>query len=223
MSDEPKSLILPDPEQPELLPQFDGLFSETEEHGVFTGERLFKRRPDTYKAVVVLLGQGLGVKHIAKLLSVSPATVLAVRDREGASVEAVKEHLAKVANAGATLAGEAIVERLATLRAEFLDTKDLKELGVIFGILTEKGQLLAGQPTARVEVSDLKRPEHDDFNAYIRALPQANVSAVVTPATHLDGKISGAKEAGQPGDQAAAPDASPDQARAPGTDAASDV
>lgn len=213
-------------EQGELLPRPAGFFfSDLESKGDFTGERLFQQRPDTYRAAVVLLGQKMGVIQIGKLLRVSPNTIIAVRDREGVSIDIVKEHLARTAHAGATLASEGIVVALNRIsqRAEQLDVKDLKDLAVVYGILVQNGQLLAGQPTARVELTELQRPGHEDFNEYIRNLPQAN-------ATHLGGEKLALKEATiEPtttaGEPASGPAGSPDQVPSDraGTDGQSDV
>lgn len=193
MSDAAPSFLTP-PEQkaqPELLPTTaaDSFFGELENKGEFTGERLFQQRPDTYKAIVVLLGQKLGVIRIGKLLGVSPNTVMAVRDREGATVDIVKEHLARVAHAGATLASEGMLEALNNIlqHPDCLAVKDLKDLAVVYGILVQNAQLLSGQPTARLEVST--KPEHDDWNAYVASLKSAHPAE-----THLEGEKSGGKE-----------------------------
>jgi hypothetical protein len=186
---EQQSLMMPDERQPELLPTRDPVFGDLERRGDFTGDRLFQQRPDTYKAVVVLLGQGIGVIKIGKLLSVSPNTVMAVRDRERLPIEIVRDHLARVAMDGATLASEAMRDGLSAVagRADKLEVKDLRDLAVLYGILVEKAQLLSGQPTARVQVEELKPAEHDAFNDYLRALKPAKV-------IHLEGETSGEKE-----------------------------
>lgn len=186
------SLLAPDDGQYDMFKTNRRLFfEELENMGEFTGERLIKKRPDTYKAIVVLLGQGVGVIRIGQLLGVSPNTVLAVRDREGSSIDIVKEHLAKVAHNGAALAGEGLVDQLSKLLAKAggkdyptLDVKELKDLAVIFGIFTTNGQLLAGEPTSRVEVSDFsKTSPQEAFNAYIESLKPAKAThlAVETP------------------------------------------
>lgn len=202
MSDAPSFLL---PAEQESLPGLPApaFFAEMEAKGEFTGERLFLQRPDTYKALVVLLGQGLGVIRIGKLLGVSPNTVMAVRKREGATIEHVKEHLAEVAHAGATLASESLLLALNEIaqRAHLLGVKDLKDLAVTYGILVQNGQLLAGQPTARVEITDLRKPEHDDFNRYIQGLANA---------TDLTAEKSAQKETAQPdGSPESAPIAGP--------------
>jgi hypothetical protein len=191
------SKLLPPIEQPALpgLPA-PSFFAELESKGEFTGDRLFQQRPDTYKAVVVLLGQGLGVIRIGKLLSVSPNTVLAVRKREGASIDVVKQHLAAVAHDGAALASEAIVEALNNIapNAKNLGVKELKELAVVYGILVQNGQLLAGQPTARLELSEAQKPQHEDFNRYLASLPTIDIAEA--DSTGLAGEKSGVKEPG---------------------------
>lgn len=227
-----ESLIQAESKQPELLPTTTGsFFAELELKGEFTGDRLFTQRPDAYKAIVILLGQKMGVIRIGQMLAVSPNTVMAVRDREGASIDIVKQHLAQVAHAGATLASEGILEALNHRLSSPLplSLKDLKDLAVVYGILVQNGQLLAGQPTARVEVHELQRPGHEDFNRYINALPEAKI-------THLEGEkvaqkecedltvrtgetagsdLPSARPAGEPG---AADQAGEDLPAAPGTD-----
>ena len=89
---------------------------------------------------------------------------------------------------------------------------------MVYGILVQNGQLLAGQPTARVEVTEIKRPEHDDWNEYVRGLAQAN--AVPLAATHLVAEKSALKEGADPAGTADAA-AGPGPER--GTDAPSDV
>lgn len=186
---EPVSLIQ-DQSQPDLLPTVgDSFFSQMDSKGEFTGDRLFQKRPDAYRAVVVLLGQKMGVIRIGKLLGLSPNTVMAVRDREQPSIDIVKEHLARTSHAGAALASEVMLgnlNRIAELDVP-LAIKDLKDLAVCYGILVQNAQLLAGQPTARVEVHELQRPGHDDFNRYISGLPEAKI-------THLEGEKVAQKE-----------------------------
>jgi hypothetical protein len=227
-----ESQLQPDDPQQELmlLPGIKSApFFALEAKGEFTGARLCKARPDTYKAIVVLLGQGVGVIRIGQLLGVSCNTVMAVRDRELPAVEQVKEHIARVAHSGALLASEGILERLNELMTDpiqrrCLDIKDLKDLAVVFGILTSNAQLLAGQPTARVEIAQAT-PAHSDFNAYIAQLKNC-------APTHLGEETPGQKEEGQAAGQAAEParqacpaaqaTADPTEASSPGEPAATE-
>jgi len=50
------------------------------------GARFFSVKPDTYRSIVVLSGEGSGAIRIGNILYVSPKTVLAVFDREPKSV-----------------------------------------------------------------------------------------------------------------------------------------
>lgn len=220
------SKLLPPPQQPVLpmagLPA-DAFFSELEATGEFTGERLFHQRPDTYKAIVLLLAQQppAGVIRIGKLLSVSPNTVMAVRDREGVTIDAVKQRLAEVAHSGALLASESILEALneKAKNAHLLGIRDLKDLAVVYGILVQNGQLLAGQPTARVEVGELQKPQHDDFNRYLAELPTVQVIDIAdASSTGLAGEKSGAKSLPAP----AAPAVAGDREGQVGTEAGTD-
>jgi hypothetical protein len=175
--------------QPELLelpPQATS--DEAKQPAEFTGQRLKIMRPQVYRALCVLLAQGLGVIRIGRLLGVSPNTVLAVRDAEGLTIDKVKEDLARVAHEGATLASEGIRDSLSKIfeRQTPLDIKTLKDLAVVFGILVQNGQLLAGQATARLE-TEVHAPDHDAFNRYIAALPEVTI-------THLGGEETGTKE-----------------------------
>jgi hypothetical protein len=195
-----ESQLLAPGEQPSLpgLPA-PSFFAELEAKGEFTGERLHQQRPDVYKAIVMLLAQQppVGVIRIGKLLSVSPNTVMAVRDREGVTIDMVKQRLAEVAHNGALLASESILEALneKAKTAHLLGIRDLKDIAIVYGILVQNGQLLAGQPTARVEMGELQKPQHEDFNRYLASLPAAKVIDIAEGAgTGLAGDISGAKK-----------------------------
>lgn len=218
------SHLLPLANQPPLpglpVPSFFS-FAELEAKGDFTGERLFHQRPDVYKAVVLLLAQQMGVIRIGKLLSVSPNTVMAVRDREGVTIDQVKLRLADVAHSGALLASESILEALnaKAATAHLLSVRDLKDIAVVYGILVQNGQLLAGQPTARVEMGELQKPQHEDFNRYLASLPTAQVIDIAEGnSTGLAGEKSAAKTGAVPGGSDGASGLGPDGAPGPATD-----
>lgn len=136
-----------------------------EDRGEFSGARLFLRRPAVYKACAAALMSGElgGVKRIAKALGVSVNTVRAVRDREGFSVDTIREKTQR-ALACATLD---LAERFAE---ESHDLK-LSQAAVPLGIIAEKMELLGGRATQRVEKVAVAPIE--DFNAYIAKLPSA--------------------------------------------------
>ena len=126
------------------------LFSaeESSDNPEFTGARLFAQKPDIYKAIVALSAEGLGVIRIGKILHVSPNTVLAVRAREPESVDIEKKRLAGLSREVARMCVEGIKEML----CDPVQVKKigLKEFGIVYGILTEKSELLSGSPTARL-------------------------------------------------------------------------
>lgn len=192
--EEKHSLIRQEGEQPALFTSADmdgAVFAEDEQRvlGEYTGERLFQRKPETYRLIVQLLAEGIGQIKIGALLQVSPNTVRAVSAREGHSVDIVKKRLSARCLGVAGLALEGIEEDLSDpLRRRLTSTKDK---ALVVGILTDKGLLMAGEATSRMEISDITKPSHDDFNAYIAGLKSA--------ATRGDGENPGTKGGGSAG------------------------
>ena len=176
MSDAPPSLIRP-PDQPELLPELAGgaVFAEAEAVGEYTAERFHKMRPEAYKVTVALLASGVGILKVASLVRCSPNTVIAVRNREGVTIKAEKANLAQRAHVFANLGIEAATQLLQEIlasparRAE-VSIKDVNDLLKAFSQAVDKGQLLSGEATARVDIPEHKRPAHEDYNAELEKL-----------------------------------------------------
>lgn len=168
------SLIQREQSQPQLFSSAemeDRIFEESERKGEFTAERLFKKNLTVYRAIVTLLGEGRGQIWIGALFSISPNTVRAVAKREGLAVAAEKERLAEKAFGAAHLAIESVAEDLANPETRSkISTKDKALVG---GILVDKGLLLAGEATVRVDIGRPVAPEHEDFNAYLEKLKSA--------------------------------------------------
>lgn len=194
------SLIKRQAEQPELLSSAtmgDGLFAEDEQRvaGVYTAERLFKHKPEIYRAIVALLAEKIGQIRIGGLLGVSPNTVRAVAEREGQSVDMVKKVLSARAMGVASLATEGLEEDLSDpMRRRMIASKDK---AIIVGVMVDKGLLLAGEANVRMEISDIKPPDHDAYNAYLAGLKN------VTP-TRGSGGTAGQKGAADGDGQAGA-------------------
>lgn len=172
-------------EQPslDLGPIAETAIREMELTGEFTAERFFLRRPLEAKLCVALLAGGIGVIRIGQMLSVSPNTVMAVRDRSGASIDIERERLARTLYRGAALTADAVLE----LTTEWVGnrhkraaatTVDIRNLAVTMGIVTQNAQLLAGEATARMETVAITTPAHDDFNAYVRRLKSADATSL---------------------------------------------
>ena len=181
MNDDKHSLIAQGERQLDLLPSTampDAVFSAEEgsEVGEYTGARLFARDPDRYKMIVGLLAEGIGILRIARILKVSPSTVIAVRDREAGAIEIVKQQVGRAARAGAQMCVEAILEVVAD--PDRRKKLSLRDLGVVHGILVDKALTLAGEPTWIGEVR-AAGPEHEDFERYLESLkevPEAEVT-----------------------------------------------
>jgi hypothetical protein len=147
----------------EQLP--DTIFETDERRGFFTGERLAVRDPERYRSVVSLLAEGLGVRTIARLLRVSAHTVQAVRDREPDAVATLKKEIVRNSRQCSRLCLEAIRDLLLDPEAKL----SLRELGIVHGILTDKAELLDGQPTQRVDVG-IEGPRHSELEDWLSSI-----------------------------------------------------
>ena len=156
---------LPGDWSPDVLERIEA----EESHGHFTGDRLYIRRPEIYRAVVQLLGQGVGVRQIARTLGVSTNTVSAVRLREGSSIETHKIRAAESLSSFVAAAAD-------RLRDEVHDIA-IDKLSVPLGIAVEKLMLLTGQATSRVEHIDAA-PAPVDFGQYLESLPTVQAVAM---------------------------------------------
>jgi hypothetical protein len=135
---------------------------ESEPQRLFTGARLFASDPERYKAIIALSAEGLGAIRIGRILQVSPHTVLAVREREPEAVAIEKNRIANLSRGAARMCVEGIIDLLAD--PDQKKKISAKDLSIIFGILTEKFELLSGSPTARV----LNVTATVDYDDYVR-------------------------------------------------------
>ena len=162
-------------------------FERLEAVGEFTGERLLARRPETYRALVRMLAEGLSGSSIARACQVSRNTVAAVREREGFSIEQQKKELLTTIRRGSQVAAERVVELIPHIQ-------NAKDAAITLAVLVDKAQLLAGEATSRVERVDATEDKLRDMLASLPVL-----EAEVVPAT---GPSSGAP--GQKGPDAGA-------------------
>ena len=113
--------------------------------GASTGERLLNQRPDVYRITVQLLGQGTGIREIKRLTGLHHRTIEAVMIREGSTIDTHRKELGARALKVAAMG----VERLEEIIADGAIKPG--ELSMAVGILIDKGQVLTGGVTARVE------------------------------------------------------------------------
>ncbi|MBO7521198.1 MAG: hypothetical protein J6T16_03050 [Opitutales bacterium] len=140
----------------ELLPQeaLEKLKSDEDAVAKYTAGRLAEKHPKLYQAARAMLAKGVSVNETAHLLSLHPYTVEALRELEKNYIEGAKKRLAKNAFAAAEIAVEKIKETLIQINPSKID--DLYRLSLMSGTLIEKGSLLTGGATQRIETQDTK-------------------------------------------------------------------
>ena len=181
--------------------------------GVFTAELLERQEPERYAQAVALLADGsMSQREIARSLSMSRNSVAAVYRRALAlgAVEPARKQLA------AGFLGIAALTQDRLREAVMNDSEKIsaKDLAIVAGVVVDKAQLLAGEPTARVEHVD--GPAVTDFGDYIEAECRE-----IPPEMHSLPEAAAANGAGQaPAAAAEIPDgeAAGDQADGSGCD-----
>ena len=148
-----------------------------------TAAHLFRDRPHLYKMIVYLTAEGLGQLRIREITGVHTNTIAAVQDREGGSVEMVKQRLSKLARSGAQVCIEGIVEKLND--AEQRQKMSGRDLAIIAGVLVDKAELLSGGATSRLEI--VTGDGAVSFEDYLSMVPAADVIEAV-PATSSGGE-----------------------------------
>jgi hypothetical protein len=166
---------------PFLFAEADLEFEKVEALGEFTGERLVARRPETYRAIVRMLAEGLSGSSIARACQVSRNTVAAVREREGYSIEQSKKELLATIRRGSQIAAERVVELLPHIQ-------NAKDAAITLAVLVDKAQLLSGEATSRVEKVEVNQ---DKLSEMLASLPV--LEAEVLPLTGPHGSESGQK------------------------------
>lgn len=166
MSKQASSLIAEAAEAEASAPALS-FFSELEvaektlaESGEFTGERLFRDRPEVYQEIIRLYAEKQGIRMIARLCRVSVNTVYAVLEREPAAVETAKKRIINNLRKAAEIGSERLPEVMQELSAD--------KLAVPLAITLDKLQLLTGEATARVEKVEI-RP--DQVRTFLEQLP----------------------------------------------------
>lgn len=142
--------------------------------GRFTCEQLEKNEAKR-QAVVAALAEGHSMRAIHRAFGISVNTVLAANRKYGEEIETRKQSVGRAAFDVAQLA----IERM----RDEMDTMPKASLPIIAGVMIDKGQLLTGAPTARVEHTSAETPQ--TFNDWLASLTD------VTPVA--EGKEMGQK------------------------------
>ena len=120
-----------------------------------TGDRLFRDRPDIYKAVVRLLADpGVTIRTICQECHVTDDVVRSVKARENIPIALQKKNILSSITHGLRLCSERVIE-VAT-------TASPRDALIGVGILAEKMELLSGGVTARIEITPVNL--HGNFD-----------------------------------------------------------
>lgn len=157
--------LLPEPVDDEVLMQ-----SELSQ-GICSGVQLKGSDPDRYYWVCALLADGsLSQRQISRLTRTSRNLVSAINRTQQLDIEPLKQQMASRARNIAQLASERIEELLRDPSSKL----SLRDLGIVFGVATDKYLVQSDQATQRVEHIDASSGA-DDFERQFAALQQADV------------------------------------------------
>ena len=189
---------LPDHSQPAVSTPAPFLFFGMDDQddsrvGVSTGERLHDQHPEVYQSVVTMLGQGSAIREIKRRLGVHHRTIQAVAIREGQTIDTMRRELGARSLGVAGLALEALEERIINGGVK------PAELSMAVGILVDKGQLLTGGATGRVEKIERHQVERE-IDAFLGEVE--TIEGEIIPDTGLSGSDILQIEDPSPGDPA---------------------
>jgi hypothetical protein len=116
----------------------------------WTAERVFRDRPDVYRAVVRLLAEPrehVSYRAISRSCHCTHRTIIAIEVEEFGPVTTLKKELRTKMGMLAHAATERGLELIG-------EAKNIKDCAVTAGIATERYLLLSGDPTARIELGN---------------------------------------------------------------------
>jgi hypothetical protein len=128
----------------------------------YTGERLFRDRPDVYMSVVKLLAEQreqVSYRQVARLCHVTHRTIKAVEVREGLSIATRKKDIAELYEFGAQAMVEKAIELAPTM-------KSAKDAAISAGIFGEKFLQFSGEATQRIEIGITVGNIHDELRRF---------------------------------------------------------
>lgn len=152
------------PDLPGIESGWEMLLPAEEQRKRFTGDLLAKNE-ERLQAVIHALAEGMAMRRIAKAFGISVNTVIAVNRRFGSEVETQKKEVGMKCLAAGRLAVERIVEEI--------DSLPKASLPIVAGVMLDKGQLLTGGATHRLESVKTNLHLHADINDWVESLPCA--------------------------------------------------
>lgn len=164
--------------------------------GRCTGARLEARR-EIRDGILAALAEGaVGTRRIAAMFGVSREAVRALRARaiQAGELDQIKQRLGRSFLALAEAASDRMLDEI--------DEMPRASLPIVGGVATDKGQLLTGGVTARVERLD--GVTADSINALIDALPVVCATPVEPRIEAAQKALPGGLDAGDQGGQAGA-------------------
>jgi len=162
-------------------------FAGLEAVGDYTAERLFRHRRADYDLIVRMLGEGMSVLSISRIMQCAEKTAAAVRDREIAHLPAPDVKVAMGQRWSQTFhIAQDIMQEIADNPTRRADVT-FKDAAIAASIATQNHQLLAGDATARVEHVD-GTSEHNALEEYLtqfrgRSLPATESPKVIEAST----------------------------------------
>lgn len=130
--------------------------------GKYTAEKL-ERNQALRDSVVRALAEGMSVRQVASAHSISTNLVLAASRRFGAQIETEKQRLGRDCMDVARLAIERMRDEIGEMPKA--------SLPIVAGVMIDKGSLLTGAPTARIEHNHVA--SHASLNEWLDSLPRA--------------------------------------------------
>jgi hypothetical protein len=152
------------PDMPNLpgieLPDAAGVFLAAAGPGMgeYSGEILKARQPQLYQAAIELLARGYGIRDTAKILKMSPRSIMAIRDREPESIATIKQRVSKIWLDVAQMAAEVSRDKL----LDDPDSISFKDATIGGAVATDKHLVMSGEATQRIE--HVVRSGDDDFS-----------------------------------------------------------
>ena len=139
--------------------------------GQYTGEELYRDRPEVYREVVRLLADPtVSIRAIKRMCKVHHLTIEAIAQREAVGVDTHRKALASLTGVAARVTIERFLEVVDEIKPD--------NLMVSGGILIDKLQLLSGGVTSRVGREIPTDDLRGDLQKLIDALPAADAQVI---------------------------------------------